>query len=334
MLSRSRWATRGWTYQEQILCKRAVIFIDSGFFWHCHCCVWDGVDLLPGQAFEGIALRADMGQRLNTRWWPDFSLYLDLICPYNGRDFSYPQDAMLGISGVLNALRKSFLGGFICGLPRLFLDHALLWQPFGTAGRRVDRTEDSIMRSSLPSWSWCGWQCYVDPWRFRSGLTYINEVTCQRRGRSWRTKHLVEWYLSTSQGAESIQEPLLLDQLIDVADSNTDELPEGWASLVSSDVGLRSHIANTGPAFVHAMEPRAYFTHPIPICTESSTQRPHSTSTYLTCSTTTATLTPATILIGSQASSYAVMGPSKISVFEERMFKNGPNEETASTHVS
>jgi hypothetical protein len=97
MLSRSRWATRGWTYQEQILCKRAVVFIDSGFFWDCHCCVWDGVDLLPGQEFEGIVLRADMGQRLNTRWWPDFSLYLDLICPYNGREFSYPQDAMLGI---------------------------------------------------------------------------------------------------------------------------------------------------------------------------------------------------------------------------------------------
>ncbi|KAF2820547.1 HET-domain-containing protein, partial [Ophiobolus disseminans] len=142
MLSRSRWATRGWTYQEQILCKRAVVFIESGFFWDCHCCVWDGVDLFPRQDFEGIALRADMGQRLNTRSWPDFSLYLDLVCPYNGRQFSYPQDAMLGVTGVLNALDKSFPGGFVYGLPRLFLDHALLWQPFGTGERRVDRSED------------------------------------------------------------------------------------------------------------------------------------------------------------------------------------------------
>jgi hypothetical protein len=31
-LSRSRWASRGWTYQEQILCKRAVVFIENGFF--------------------------------------------------------------------------------------------------------------------------------------------------------------------------------------------------------------------------------------------------------------------------------------------------------------
>lgn len=27
MLARSRWATRGWTYQEQILCRRAVVFL-------------------------------------------------------------------------------------------------------------------------------------------------------------------------------------------------------------------------------------------------------------------------------------------------------------------
>ncbi|KAF1972964.1 HET-domain-containing protein, partial [Bimuria novae-zelandiae CBS 107.79] len=193
MLGRSRWATRGWTYQEQILCKRAVVFIESGFFWDCHCCVWDGADLHPGQGFEGIALRADMGQRLDTRSWPDFSLYLDLVCPYNGREFSYPQDAMLGISGVLNALGRSFPGGFVHGLPRLFLDHALLWQPFGTAERRVDRNEEGVVRSSLPSWSWCGWQCYVDPWSLCSGLSYINEETCRRRGGSWRTRNLVEW---------------------------------------------------------------------------------------------------------------------------------------------
>jgi hypothetical protein len=32
ILSLSRWATRGWTYQEQMLCKRAIIFLDDGLF--------------------------------------------------------------------------------------------------------------------------------------------------------------------------------------------------------------------------------------------------------------------------------------------------------------
>ncbi|KAH7086506.1 heterokaryon incompatibility protein-domain-containing protein, partial [Paraphoma chrysanthemicola] len=171
----SRWATRGWTYQEQILCKRAVVLVDWGFFWDCQCSIWDGVDLVPGQEFDGVQLRADMGQRFATKWWPDFGFYLDLICPYNGREFSYPQDALLGISGVLNALGESFPGGFIHGLPRLFLDHALLWQPFGTAEQRLDRRADEEIRTSLPSWSWAGWQCYVDPWSLRSGLSYSND---------------------------------------------------------------------------------------------------------------------------------------------------------------
>jgi hypothetical protein len=82
-LSSSRWASRGWTYQEQILCKRAVIFLEKELFWDCQSCVWDGHDLQPGQDFAGIALRTDMGRRFSTRWWPDFSFYVDLICPYN-----------------------------------------------------------------------------------------------------------------------------------------------------------------------------------------------------------------------------------------------------------
>lgn len=99
ILSKSRRATRGWTYQEQIVSRRCVMFLDEGIFWDCHCCVWDGPDILPRTAFANSWSRSDMGQRLTTRWWPDFSFYIDLICLYNGREFSYPQDVLLGLTG-------------------------------------------------------------------------------------------------------------------------------------------------------------------------------------------------------------------------------------------
>jgi hypothetical protein len=138
----------------------------------------------------------------------------------------------------------------------------------------------------------------------------------------------VEWHLASEhQASEPLQEPLMLDQLVDVAESKHDALPESWARIVYFRAGLRSTIANTASAFAHDMDPRTFFTHPIHIHTKSSVQRLPNTSTYLTCSTTTATLTPATVLVGSQGEFYVVMGPSKISVFEENFFKDGPKRD-------
>lgn len=325
MLSRSRWATRGWTYQEQILCKRAVVFTESGFFWDCHCSVWDGVDLFPGQNFAGVALRSDMGQRFFTRWWPDFGFYIDLICPYNGREFSYPQDAMLGISGILGALKMSFPGGFIHGLPRLFLDHALLWQPFGTADRRVDRAENSSAFSSLPSWSWCGWQCFVDPWSLRSGLSYIYEPECQKRACSWRTRTLVEWHLSIgNQISEPVSEPRIFDQYTDAILATNVKVLEGWARQDVSNLALNTAFSDAGPIFSHAKDKSTHFKHPIPLEEDMSGQSLLTTPAYLTCSTTTTSLFPATVLKQVRSSSMLKRGLSKISVFEDKIFKRGP----------
>tara|TARA_R110002003_G_scaffold112_7_gene9586 strand:- start:1201 stop:3813 length:2613 start_codon:yes stop_codon:yes gene_type:complete len=331
MLSRSRWATRGWTYQEQILCKRAVVFMMGGFFWDCHCSVWDGVDLFPGQDFDGVQLRADMGQRFSTRWWPDFSFYLDLICPYNGREFSYPQDALLGISGVLNALGKSFPGGFVHGLPRLFLDHALLWQPFGTADRRVDRTDDGKAHVSLPSWSWAGWQCYVDPRSLRSGLSYMDDRQSRRRSCSWRTRNLVQWHLVIDdQPLDTIVEPLELEELVEMTDLRIEKNSGGWVCQKGLESGQKRSSTNSGNRWYNAKESWTSFRHPIPLVKASAKQIILKTPAHLVCCTMTATLSPATVLRSRSANGWAAFGPSKISVFEDKIFTNGPPEESAS----
>lgn len=135
VLDQSKWATRCWTYQEAILCRRAIAFVDGGPFWHCECCMWDGVDLVPDLDFYRVAVRS---QKIEAKGWPDFNLYLDTICAYNGRDLTCPEDALRAVAGILNVMLPSFPGGFIGGLPSLFLDHALLWQPFGIASRRID----------------------------------------------------------------------------------------------------------------------------------------------------------------------------------------------------
>ncbi|XP_014558932.1 hypothetical protein COCVIDRAFT_92972 [Bipolaris victoriae FI3] len=320
-LRASRWATRGWTFQEQILCKRAVIFTEKGIFWDCQCCMWDGADLKPGQDYETISVSTDMGKRFTTRWWPDFSFYVDLICPYNGREFSYPQDALLGFSGILSALSRSFPGKFISGVPNIFLDHVLLWQPFETADRRVDRGNSSSTFggvSSLPSWAWCGWQCFVDPMSLRSGLAYINEDQMRNRARSWQTQNLIEWRASNDLvQSELMSDPPIFDGHVKLAGSS-DALPEEWES--------HYELGTEAPSYSHATDRKLLFRHPIPLSLDASRQPELCTTSYLTFETTSAMFLPATILRPLKSQEMVSWGDVKVSVFEDRMFALGPRD--------
>lgn len=322
-VSRSRWASRGWTYQEQILCRRAVIFTNSGPFWDCQECVWDNFMLSPGDDFSKVARRSDMGKRFTTRWWPDFEFYVDLICPYGGRDFSYAEDAGLAILGILNQLGAAFPGGFIHGLPRLFLDHALLWQPFGIGRWRLDKRKRNGKPTNLPSWSWTSWQGYVDPHSLRSGMWYIDDKECRERVQSLRTHRLVEWSLCDDDTIlDSIIEPSQLQSYGDVT-----QLPQGWhlfserASFEEREAGVKETL------FFHDTDSTVCFRQPIPLQDVSATSTSITSPTYLMGLTTCAKFNAAAVLhqttVTLMRASF-ILGPSKLSAFEDRIFKNGP----------
>lgn len=325
-LSRSRWATRGWTYQEQILCTRAIMFLDTGFFFDCQCCVWDGVDLHPSQNLSSITSHSEMGQRFASRWWPDFGFYVDLICPYNGREFSYSQDALLGVSGVLNALNMSFPGGFVAGLPRLYLDHALLWQPFGITDRRIDRSDKYEKHSSLPSWSWCGWQCFVDPSSYLSGLAYFKNKASSKRAGSWRTKRLVDWkFLAGDAEPEPVMEARTLNDYAELRNMVDAELPRGWKRWRVSNPDWNTSL-HSDTAFTHDKDPDGYFAQLMPLAEASPARNSLAMPFHLFGTTSTAFIFPATLLRGQMKSIGHALGPTKISVFEDKIFQAGPAE--------
>ncbi|KAK2778717.1 hypothetical protein CKAH01_11643 [Colletotrichum kahawae] len=110
-ISESTWATRGWTYQESILSKRIIFFHHDVVFWQCGCAVWDMDHLTPDEdtsiSASDIAKRT-LTRRFSTPSHLDFGLYMDLICPYNGRDFSREEDGLLACTGILNRLAPAF----------------------------------------------------------------------------------------------------------------------------------------------------------------------------------------------------------------------------------
>lgn len=182
----TRWATRGWTFQEHIFSKRSIVFLDTAIFWDCQCSVWWSKNQTSLQVetdceSQGITPRFDeetqdtegsLPRRLTSCFAPDLDLYRELVCRYNHRDLTEPQDAIPAFSGVLDVFTQFFHGDFISGLPELILDSVLLWQPFRKAKRRIAAPSAQCLapESPLPSWSWIGWQCLVDPRSLRSDL--------------------------------------------------------------------------------------------------------------------------------------------------------------------
>lgn len=242
-LKKSKWAKRAWTYQEYILSQRVVFFLDTVIFWQCEIAIWDTQSILPSQEEQAL-LRTKPGstllRHLETPAYPDFSLYADIICPYNGRELSYQEDGLSACLGILNRLEPAFPGGFIFGLPRIYLDHALLWQPLkafycdydsGTSASEMfpgygpsytpprssafgalsdgcaARKGRSTRRPSLPSWSWCGWQCFVDPKSYPVTSNSSPDSDQKTANASWTLRNLVTWKSISEKGSEKGPSP-------------------------------------------------------------------------------------------------------------------------------
>ncbi|KAK4068210.1 uncharacterized protein Triagg1_7453 [Trichoderma aggressivum f. europaeum] len=210
----SEWVKRAWTYQEYVLSKRVVFFLGTRIFWQCECAVWDSSQLRPQQNDQpspGTLSEVAPMRQLSVPTWPDFSIYADLVCPYNGRELTYKEDGLSAFLGVLNYLAPAFPQGFLFGLPRLYLDHALLWQPLkGTYLDTWPRTNrdhqgcgPSARRPTLPSWAWCGWQCFIDPESFQS-VPNVDQDGHKKIDitNSWKLQNTVTW-----EHVDSAEEP-------------------------------------------------------------------------------------------------------------------------------
>jgi len=179
-VNNSKWASRGWTYQEGLCSRRRLVFAPSQVYFQClemHCCesLTAYVKLMPPwAAWAGDALSTPS---TNLQVFPfrskepgeyktdavDFSYCLK---EYLRRDLTYESDTLNAFAGVMRQLWKSRDHDWnLCGLPipsdRLL--KALLWLP------EYDARENKITRRNMfPSWSWAGLK----------GITGIRESDC------------------------------------------------------------------------------------------------------------------------------------------------------------
>jgi hypothetical protein len=83
---------------------------------------------------EHLALNYRTNSAINalTAPWLDLYHFGLQFCFYNKREFTYPEDNLVTFLGILSVLNTKFEGGFYQGLPGMFFDIALLWQPYRT----------------------------------------------------------------------------------------------------------------------------------------------------------------------------------------------------------
>ncbi|KAK6206125.1 hypothetical protein LQW54_007845 [Pestalotiopsis sp. IQ-011] len=177
----TRWNQRGWTYQERLLSRRYLFFLNNTVYFQCAKAVWSEDHFAEHKDLRQTAAMMDI--RLSRSWQPPvmikrtkyrldlqepsvspaqdhlrdvlFPTYCQLITEYTVRSMSYPSDRLNGITGILSVLDRDGYMDYLHGLPKPVMEAAILWQPQRDLTRvPVDPITEKFQ---WPSWSWAGW---------------------------------------------------------------------------------------------------------------------------------------------------------------------------------
>ncbi|CAF9916082.1 hypothetical protein IMSHALPRED_002967 [Imshaugia aleurites] len=186
-VSKSKWSSRGWTYQEKILSKRLLIFTPYQTFFQCGQAIFyedtvlertsNSPDIDISQE-EGLAFRYHLSKP--TADMSPLRKYSTCVQGYTCRDLTRQDDGLNAFQGVLNILRLDFSDDFHWGLPESIFDVAVTWM-YGNHYPERRRPE-------FPSWSWLGW---------REGL-HNNLMICTGDTRSIIRE--IKWYKINKDG--------------------------------------------------------------------------------------------------------------------------------------
>ncbi|KKY28440.1 putative heterokaryon incompatibility [Phaeomoniella chlamydospora] len=166
----SKWTRRAWTFQEELLSPRQLIFTDEQIWWRCSCATWCEASQLETTDTVGFFLTGQaVAPRLDQRYaklTPD--RYFDLVTNYARRQLSYPSDALNAFAGILSMLTEYSHERFLWGLMTSTFERQLYW-----VGKAKPRA--SPEHGYFPTWSWVGWEGEVS---FRHYRTYNPSITC------------------------------------------------------------------------------------------------------------------------------------------------------------
>jgi hypothetical protein len=221
---------------------------------------------------------------------PDLRSFNYLVSNYNWRELSYPEDALAAFSGITTALRRTFAGGFLCGLPVMFFDVGLLWHGTQTLDRRVS-CKLSVVGDCLPSWSWAGWRGEVYPWSWYQGMDYIKHSSRHNYGSGTgrRIIPILEW--QSRECINSMAKPIqpswhsYRSRFI----TGDEEVPNGWSRYIYQPTDESERYPESGitPSYFykHESDPMTEFWYPIPLADNNESSVLNPAASLISCRT-------------------------------------------------
>ncbi|KAI1417467.1 HET-domain-containing protein, partial [Hypoxylon sp. FL1857] len=169
-IRRSKWQTRGWTYQEAFMARRRLVFLDDQTYFECG----------SGEKYEMMHNAENpfnpLGHTARGLWnyrtrLGTFELLEDMLGDYTSRELSYDEDSLLAFAGVLNYLQAApsclkHLWGvpWTIKVPNDYFNISYSARNVFFAGICWRHSQScwagaAIPRRRLlhPSWTWAGW---------------------------------------------------------------------------------------------------------------------------------------------------------------------------------
>jgi hypothetical protein len=181
------WNSRAWTFQERLLSRRCLIFVDDRVFFQCRKVTWsEELDCESSALFWTLDAINSPLNLFNENPLRRYSKSVEL---YSGRNLSRQTDRLVAFEGIAVSLAQQ-LGSsttpFQYGLPTSFFDWALLWES-KTPTQRIPG--DKSWKVFFPSWSWCGWRGSSE-WRMSTTSSVLLNL------HEWLMKHTwIIWYI-------------------------------------------------------------------------------------------------------------------------------------------
>ncbi|KAK1759906.1 heterokaryon incompatibility protein-domain-containing protein [Echria macrotheca] len=168
LLPVSVYASRAWTFQEQLLARRAVYFVDQKVFFRCRLetCSEQIADRYSSTQHPRMPTQPDKLQHIPPHFTqfpsvPDPEYYLkrplrsfsSMIPAYSGRALSNQGDVIRAITGILRRIQQASRSSFISGTPAVAFDVFIVFTALNVPLKR---------RPGFPSYSWTGWKGRID----------------------------------------------------------------------------------------------------------------------------------------------------------------------------
>eukprot|EP00136_Aspergillus_niger_P006569 XP_001397644.2 hypothetical protein ANI_1_1628144 [Aspergillus niger CBS 513.88] len=204
----SRWATRGWTFQEELLSKRILYYTKEEMVWKCRAVTFREPELKPTTTSyieipPPLPVPLPKPEQLYADSMSDpYRIWYLLLEIYVSRDLKFDRDRLPAIEALAEFFHAQFREQYCAGLWREDLRFGLLWSIHRNGhypGPHADTAKRSEVRNlsyqykhnkeryapvgvsskqRKPSWSWIGADNYVDlKWPQLGQLRWLQDYT-------------------------------------------------------------------------------------------------------------------------------------------------------------